>query len=89
MGIRGSKPKIKKNYVAYDLPQKNRMDGRKTFLFILANYHEQGLRTPNEAFFSSKSQTFGLWQTIWAYKFLGIWAAKNLRFSHRVSVVRV
>ena len=27
---------------------------------------------PNEAFFSSKSQTFGLGQTIWADKFLGI-----------------
>ena len=29
---------------------------------------DQGLRTPNEAFFSSNSQTFGLGQTIW-----GIW----------------
>ena len=48
MGIRGSKTQDKKKtYVAYDLPQKkNRMDGRKTFLFILANYHEHGLRTP-------------------------------------------
>ena len=31
-----------------------------------------GLRTPNEAFFLSKSQTFGLRQTICADKFLGI-----------------
>ena len=30
-----------------------------------------GLRTPNEAFFSSKSKTFGLWQTIWADTFWG------------------
>ena len=29
-------------------------------------------RTPNEALFSSKSQTFGLGQTIWADKFWGI-----------------
>ena len=27
----------------------------------------------NEAFFSSKSQTFGLGQTIWEDKFFGIW----------------
>ena len=32
-----------------------------------------GLRTPNEAFFSSKSQTFELGQTIWADRFWGIW----------------
>ena len=32
-----------------------------------------GLRTPNEAFFSSKSQAYGLGQTIWADKFCGIW----------------
>ena len=32
-----------------------------------------GLRTPNEAFFLSKSQTFGLGQTIRADKFWGIW----------------
>ena len=31
-----------------------------------------GLRTPNEALFSSKSQTFGLGQTILADKFWGI-----------------
>ena len=30
------------------------------------------LRTLNEALFSSKSQTFGLGQTIWADKFWGI-----------------
>jgi len=34
-------------------------------------YH--GLRTPNEAFFSLKSRTFGLGQAIWANKFWGIW----------------
>ena len=32
-----------------------------------------GLQTPNEAIFSSKSQTFGLGQTISANKFLGLW----------------
>ena len=32
-----------------------------------------GLQTPNEAFFSSKSGTFGLGQTNWADKFWGIW----------------
>ena len=32
-----------------------------------------GLWTPNEDFFSSKSQTFGLGQTILADKFWGIW----------------
>ena len=32
-----------------------------------------GLRMLNEAFFSSKSQTLGLGQTIWADKFWGIW----------------
>ena len=32
-----------------------------------------GLQTPNEAFFSLKSQTFGLGQTNWADKFLGLW----------------
>ena len=31
------------------------------------------LRTPNEVFFLSKSQIFGLGQTIWADKFWGIW----------------
>ena len=31
-----------------------------------------GLRTPNEALFSSKSQTFGRGQTIWADRFWGI-----------------
>ena len=31
-----------------------------------------GLWTPNEAFFSSKSQSCGLGQTIWADKFWGI-----------------
>ena len=36
------------------------------------NTYNHTLRTPNEAFFSSKSQTFGLGQTIWADKFLGI-----------------
>ena len=33
--------------------------------------HAHGLRTPNEAFFSSKSRTFGLVQTIWAVNFVG------------------
>ena len=32
-----------------------------------------GLRTPNEALFSSKSQIFGIGQTIWADNFWGIW----------------
>jgi hypothetical protein len=32
-----------------------------------------GLQTPNEAFFLSKSQTFGLGQTTWADNFGGIW----------------
>ena len=41
----------------------------------IADHHGQyhGLRMPNEAFFLSKSQTFGLAQTIWADKFWGIW----------------
>ena len=104
--------------------------------FCSIDAHCQGQRTPNDALFSSKSQTFGLGQTIWADKFWGIWvfsfdlsalifgtlsllsifslinhyfynkllplypttkylsgirfwiwAGKNLRFSHRVSVV--
>ena len=39
-----------------------------------------GLRTPNEAFFSLKSQTFGLGQTTWAINFgaLGVFWAKLL-----------
>ena len=32
---------------------------------------------PNEAFFLSKSQTFGIGQTIWADKFWGIWSILN------------
>ena len=32
-----------------------------------------GLRRPNQALFLSKSQTFGLGQTIWADKFWAIW----------------
>ena len=47
MGIRGSKTQDKKNLCSlWSASKKNRMDGRKTFLFILANYHEHGLRTP-------------------------------------------
>jgi hypothetical protein len=34
---------------------------------------QHGLRTAEEAFFSSKTQTFGLGQTNWADKFWGIW----------------
>jgi hypothetical protein len=37
------------------------------------NRNKHGLRTPNEAFFSLKSRTFGLGQTNWADKFWGIW----------------
>ena len=32
-----------------------------------------GLRTPHEAFFSLKYETFGFEQTIWADTFWGIW----------------
>ena len=35
--------------------------------------YRPGLWTPNEAFFSLKSRTFGLGQTNWADKFWGIW----------------
>ena len=45
-------------------------DGRSP-LALRVRYH--GLRTPNEAFFLSKSQTFGFVQTICADKFWGIW----------------
>jgi len=38
-----------------------------------APHTSHGLRTPNEAFFSLKSRTFGLGQAIWADKFWGIW----------------
>ena len=36
-------------------------------------HYDHGLRSPNEAFFLLKSRTFGLGQTNWANKFLGIW----------------
>ena len=43
-------------------------------LFIGAmDDQDHRLRTPNEALFSAKSQTFGLGQTIWEDKFWGIW----------------
>ena len=41
-----------------------------------------GLQTPNEAFFSSKSQTFVLGQTIWADTFWGIWGVTWYSESH-------
>ena len=37
------------------------------------NGAEHGVWTPHEAFFSSKSQTFGFGQTNWADRFWGIW----------------
>ena len=43
----------------------------RTFFIVGGLFH--GLRTPNEAFFSLKSRTFGLGQTNWADKFWGIW----------------
>ena len=41
--------------------------------FSLGIYLRHGLRTPNEALFSSKYQTFGFGQTIWEGKFWNIW----------------
>ena len=64
MGIRGSKPKIKNICRLWSASKKNRMDGRKTFLFILANYHEHGLRTHNEAFFHWNPELLGLCRQI-------------------------
>ena len=43
------------------------------FLHCDLNCCKHGLRMPNEAFFLSKSQTFGLGQIIWADKFWSIW----------------
>ena len=40
-------------------------------VIIITNYLHHGLQTPNETFFSSNSQTFGLGQTICADKFWG------------------
>ena len=44
-----------------------------------------GLRMPNEAFFSLKSQTFGLWHTNWAYKFWGIFGRTVSAYFNTVS----
>ena len=44
-------------------------------------WHDHGLWTPNEAFFSLKSRTFGLGQTNWADKFWGIWGI----FGHTIN----
>ena len=43
----------------------------RTFFIVGGLFH--GLRTPNEAFFSLKSRTFGLGQTNWSDTFWGIW----------------
>ena len=43
--------------------------------FCSLDAHCHGIRTPNDALFSSKSQTFGMEQTFWAEKASGVFLA--------------
>ena len=49
----------------------NFSDSGKNWKIIKLNDYSYGLRTPNKVFFL-KSRIFGLWQTNWTYKFVGI-----------------
>ena len=49
--------------------------------------HGHGLRTPNEAFFLSKSQSFELGQSIWAVRFWGIWGISGRFIRNRFDTV--